>query len=281
MHPVAAVRSRAGLHRAAVQGRPLAHPDQTVPRARPPTATAPRPSSQTSTSTNPPSTRTQTVTEAGPACLSTLVSASCTIRYAERSTPAGRDATSPATCSSTGSPAARTESTRSPSPRRLGCGVTAPWPALVSRPSSRRISAMPCRPAVSIEVSACWARSGRASSERCAACDWMTIIPMLCATRSCSSRAMRARSSATARAACSAPSRSAVSARSSSCAVSCRRCRIQRPRPHVPARTNQAGSTSSTGSPAASFGMSTVSTMAATAAAPTRASRSPACAATA
>ncbi len=33
----------------------------------------------------------------------------------------------------------------------------------------------------------------------------MTITPMLCATRSCSSRAIRARSSATARAACSAP----------------------------------------------------------------------------
>ena len=42
---------------------------------------------------------------AGPACFNTLVSASCTIRYAVRSTPGGNVARSPSSCSSTFSPA--------------------------------------------------------------------------------------------------------------------------------------------------------------------------------
>ena len=81
---------------------------------------------------------------------------------------------------------------------------------------------MPRRPAVSIEESASRAWSGAVSSARCAPCAWITITPMLCATRSCSSRAMRARSSVTALTACSCLPRSASSARSVNAAAASR-----------------------------------------------------------
>ena len=56
-------------------------------------------------------------------------------------------------------------------------------------------------------------------------------------------------------------------------AVSRRRERIQRPRPQMPARTNQAGTTSSTGSPARSFGTSPDRTTTAVTTRPTSAAR--------
>ncbi len=112
-------------------------------------------------------------------------------------------------------PSPSSRATRSGISCRVGCGtVPASAPPSVSRPSRRRISAMPLRPAVSMEESASRAWSGEVSSARCAPCAWITITPMLCATRSCSSRAIRARSSATALAACSCLLRSASSARS-------------------------------------------------------------------
>ena len=63
---------------AAVDGDPLPHPEQPWPAA--PGAAAPGPSSVTSTRTSPGSTTTVTRQWAGAACLTTLVSASCTIR---------------------------------------------------------------------------------------------------------------------------------------------------------------------------------------------------------
>ena len=122
---------------------------------------------------------------------------------------------------------------------------------------------------------------GQVSSARWAPCAWITITPMLCATRSCSSRAMRARSSATARAACSCLSRSASSARSINAAAACARRCIHRPNPHTPSRMNHAGTTSSQGAPSRSRGMSTRIACSATNAGPTKVDGDGACAPTA
>ena len=50
------------------------------------------------------------------------MSASCTIRYAETSTPGGSSTGDPSTVTSTGSPAELTCAASSSSRRRLGCG---------------------------------------------------------------------------------------------------------------------------------------------------------------
>ena len=74
----------------------------------------------------------------------------------------------------------------------------APSPLRRSMPSSRRVSASAWRPACSIEASASRVDSCSAPSAWRSAPAWMTMTLTLWATRSCSSRAIRARSSATA-----------------------------------------------------------------------------------
>ncbi len=98
--------------------------------------------------------RTLTSATAGPACLRTLVRASCTIRNAEISTAAGSRPGSPSMTSTTGSPAARTPSASAASSVTPGCGDS-PGPAAGSSgcrstPSSLRISTSACRPLRSI-----------------------------------------------------------------------------------------------------------------------------------
>ena len=116
-------------------------PSEPVPRAarrcrRPRRRRAPRPRRGRAGSAG------GTCARAGPACLSAFVNASCTIRYADRSTPGGSSRLSPSTVTSTGSPASRIFAARTSTCARLGCGASAiSSPSSRRTPSSRRISA--------------------------------------------------------------------------------------------------------------------------------------------
>ncbi len=159
----------------------------------------------TSTCRWPADARTETWVRAPGACRTTLASASCTIRYADRSTADGTSPRSAASDSSTGSPARTVASTSCWSRSRPGCGARSPSvPSLRSTDSSRRISPSDSRAAAAME-----ANSSRAGSERPeirygaeSACT--VITDMWCATTSCSSRAIRVRSSSSVRCARSA-----------------------------------------------------------------------------
>lgn len=105
-----------------------------------------------------------------------------------------------------------------------------------STPSSRRISASAWRPVIEIVSRAVFAWSGEVSITYAAPSACTTITDTLCATTSCSSRAIRARSAATATLACASRSRSRREARSSSCAKYALRVRIESP--STQARTN-------------------------------------------
>ena len=158
------------------------------------------------------------------------MSPSCTIRYADRSRPAGRGDGSPSTRRSTVIPAAPTSwssRSRSASP---GCGISsAVSPSSRIALSRRRISVSAVRPASSTLRSA--SRSADAlSGIRCrTAPTCRTITLTACATTSCSSRAIRARSSATATRAAASRSRSARAARSSAASVRSVRSRSAHP----------------------------------------------------
>ena len=142
------------------------------------------------------------------ACRSALLSASCTIRYADSSTPGGSGRASPLISVVTSSPAARMLSTSASSRSRVGCGAcgAAPVPGRRSRtgprgsPSAARPgrgavrSAPPARSAGCRRGSPCSSSDG--FSTRCGATwAWMEITDMWWATTSCSSRAIRLRSS--------------------------------------------------------------------------------------
>ena len=102
-----------------------------------------------------------------PPCLRTLVSASCTIRYAVSSTPLDSGRASPATSNRTGRPGAAHlvdqigELVDAGLRHVLAARVVA-RPA--AAPSSRRISASAWRPVLEMVSSACLAWSGAASS---------------------------------------------------------------------------------------------------------------------
>src|SRR6476661_781397 len=188
---------------------------------------APAPESVTSTATD--SGRYLIVTSAAEAapCLITLVSASWTIRYADRSMPGGMSPRWPSTLIPTSWtwPASEARSARP------GAGVRLPRgsPSCRSTPSSRRISVSAERLVASMAASACRASPGWVSITwlPTADCTAMTLIE--CAMTSCSSRAMRRRSSVTARRASSSRSRSARSVRAVSSAHRARRRRKFRP----------------------------------------------------
>ncbi|MEO6088429.1 MAG: hypothetical protein ABIQ18_35485 [Umezawaea sp.] len=165
-------------------------------------ASVARPSSVTSIRSSPPSTSTTSTQRAGAACRITFVSASCTIRYADRSIPSGRPAT-PLIRASTSTPATRARSTSSSTSDNPGVGRRSTASSTVpdrSAPSRCRISASAARLAVSITWRASPASCGRTASTWLATPALTAITPMLWATTSCSSRAIRSRSSATARA---------------------------------------------------------------------------------
>ena len=189
----------------------------------------PSPSSVTSTSTAPRSYRTTTVACARPACFRAFVSASWTMRYAERSIPGGRGTGDPSTRNSTGSPASRTFAISRSRSRSVGCGDSARPSSLRTTPIRRRISSTVCRPVPSIASSAVRTSCWLPSSTRAAAPACTTIIETLWAITSWSSRAIRARSTATAACACSSRCASSRWVRSSSSAARRRQRRIRRP----------------------------------------------------
>jgi hypothetical protein len=114
---------------------------------------------------------------------------------------------------------------------------------LRSSPSSRRSSAMACRPLSSIDssVSAVDRRPAGSTRRSAAACTTMTL--RLCAMTSCSSRAIRARSVSTARAARASWSRSSRSARSCWPEARCRCWCTIRPITKIRTKNNTAGNT--------------------------------------
>src|SRR5437588_1095903 len=212
-------------------------PPQRATRSRMPTSPCPvpvsvpvpSPSSVTSTSTAPRSYRTTTVACARPAFFRAFVSASWTMRYAERSIPGGRGTGDPSTRNSTGSPASRTFAISRSRSRSVGCGDSARPSSLRTTPIRRRISSTVCRPVPSIASSAVRTSCWLPSSTRAAAPACTTIIETLWAITSWSSRAIRARSTATAACACSSRCASSRWVRSSSSAARRRQRRIRRP----------------------------------------------------
>ncbi len=198
------------------------------------------PSSTTSIATSVGRYRTATQTRDASACLRTLVRASCTMRNAARSAPAGNATRSPSTRTFTGSPEATVSATkvsRSPIP---GLGTSSGW--LVSSRNtlrSRRISPNAVRLIASMATSDSLAASGERSSTMrpVPACTAITLIEW--ATTSWSSRAMRSRSEMTAwRANCSrVRASSAARSRSAAAASIARR---------LPSPTSQAVSNTAT-----------------------------------
>ncbi|CAM5704076.1 hypothetical protein SALBM135S_07603 [Streptomyces alboniger] len=166
---------------------------------------------------------TVTVHEPAPACRTTLVTDSCTTRNADRSMSAGSGLRSPRHRTSTRTPAAvvvaaRRSTSASPAAGSNGTASRpAPGPRLrdtppvsLSRraPSSRRSPASVSRPAVSTAIIASRALAGWVSATRAAAPACNAMMPMLCATVSCISRAIRSRSAVMACAVAWARSRS-------------------------------------------------------------------------
>src|SRR5579884_341789 len=157
------------------------------------------PSSVTATCSDSADQDRRTHARVRPACLRLLVSASCTIRYAESSTPSLPVGGAPSIASVTCRPAWFISSTSAGRPARLGTGASSgSAPLSRSTPTRRRISANACRPVRSIVASARLARSSSSSGSSPAPPACMTITPSAWATTSWSSRAIRARSSATA-----------------------------------------------------------------------------------
>ncbi len=170
---------------------------------------------------------TRTRVRAPGACRTTLASASCTIRYADRSTAGGTSPNSLESERSTGSPARTVASTSCWSRSSPGCGARSPSvPSLLSTDSSRRISPSDSRAAAAIAVNSSSAAFGSPLIRYGAESACTVITDMWWATTSCSSRAIRVRSSSSVRC-----------ARSASLIVSCsasRRCATPRSRTAPP-----------------------------------------------
>src|SRR5918996_1113478 len=178
------------------------------------------PSSTTSTSRSESLNARVTVTRVGCVCLSTFVSASCTMRKTESSTPPASGSRSPVTSSCTGSPAARKSATSSSRFASDGCGRSSALSSgLRSSARIRRSSARLCSPLVSTRASVSCAVSGELRRTSRAPRTPTSITLTEWATMSCNSREIDARSSCTAiRASCSR-SRSSRRARASSSRV--------------------------------------------------------------
>ncbi len=143
------------------------------------------------------STEMSTVIAAPGACRALLLSASCTIRYADRPTPAG---TSPYLAFNAISvPVARSRSTTSSTPRSSGCGVVpAASSSARSAPSIRRISVMPSRAIFCSNANSASTSGSRPGNRNEAESARNASTAMWWVTTSCSSRAMRVRSSSAA-----------------------------------------------------------------------------------
>jgi len=132
-----------------------------------------------------------------PACRTTLVTASWMMRNAEVSMSAGSGRCCPCHSTSTWTPASAVVAASLPTPARPSAGSTGavmPASAWRSAPSIRRSPARVSRLVVSIAARALPASAGWVSMTRLPAPAWIAMMPMLCATMSCSSRAIRSRS---------------------------------------------------------------------------------------
>lgn len=194
-----------------------------APRSTPEPASAPGPLTTRTVSQPSSEARTETRVVAPGACRTMLARASCTIRYADRSTACGTSPRSAASDSSAGTPARTVASTSCWTRSSPGCGARSPsLPSLRSTESSRRISASDSRALAAMEVNSSRAASGRSGMRYGAESACTVITDMWWATTSCSSRAILARSS-----------RSVRRERSASLMVSCstsRRCASPRAR---------------------------------------------------
>src|SRR6185437_554775 len=187
-------------------------PPSIVARSRMPTRPCPPPAAQVPLATSTeatPSLRissvrlsgryaTCTCTRAPGACRIALLSASCTIRYADRSTPSGRSTGFPLQVTATDTPPLRAESSRVSSSASPGCGVVPATPVR-STPSTRRSSPRPASALARISPKLSTSSGGGSAVLYGAASAWIAITDMWCATTSCSSRAIRCRSSSSAR----------------------------------------------------------------------------------
>lgn len=126
---------------------------------------------------------TDTRVRAPGACRTTLASASCTMRYADRST-AGSSGKGPSgSDNSTGTPARTVPSTSFGSIPTPGCGVFAGPPcrsdsSLRSTPSSRRISARDSRAVAAIDPNSSSASRGIPLMRYAALSAWTVITDM-------------------------------------------------------------------------------------------------------
>ena len=260
-HPEPAAGAGAGADRAAEHRGPLAHAEQPWP-APSPSAAAPRPSSLTSTHERVGDHCTSTVTVgSGPACLSTLVSASWQIRYTVSPAPGGRCAARPCgrarRAGRSRGPArpARRRPTRRAAGRspgscrgsaRPGRGARARAPVAVGRRGAVRAArraAAACPPSAARPVSAMVpsarvAAAGSAPAAYRPPSAWAMITDSEWATMSCISRAIRARSAAVAIWACWSRSTSSRSARSTRASIVSRRDRRTSPNAQTARATN-------------------------------------------
>src|ERR1700729_2924475 len=166
-------------------------------------AITPRPSSTISTSSSSGQYRTRTSARDAAACLRVLVSASCTMRYADTPIIGGNERSSPSTLTTTASSDSLILAASRGSWLRPGCGArSSRSPACRRNPSRRCNSPTACRLETSIAANAPFALTRSLSITTRAAPAWTPIMLTWWATTSCSSRAIRTRSSNTACSAC-------------------------------------------------------------------------------
>jgi hypothetical protein len=138
-----------------------------------------------------------------PAWRITLVTASWMIRNADRSMSAGSGSRRPSHSTSTCTPASRVMAASRSRSARPGAGSSGACPG--PDPGSARRSPVIIRrrpDSVSLLVASMAARASRASAGLASKTlrpepAWIAMMPMLCATMSCSSRAIRSRSAST------------------------------------------------------------------------------------
>ena len=157
-----------------------------------------------------------------PAWRTTLVTASWMMRNADRSMSAGSGSRLPRQSTSTCTPASRAVAASRSMSARPGAGPSGachgpgPGSARRSPVTIRRSPDSVSRLVASMAARASRASSGRASKTLRPDPAWIAMMPMLCATMSCSSRAIRSRSSI---AACAAAWARTSSARACACRI--------------------------------------------------------------
>ena len=187
-------------------------------------AGAPRPLSVTSIDSSPSCRPIATRHRSVPAWRTTLVTASWMMRNAARSMSAGSGSRLPGQSTSTRTPASRVVAASRSRPTRPGAGFGGAWSgpdsgsACRSPVTIRRSPDSVSRLVASMAARASRASPGLASKTRRPAPAWIAMTPMLCATMSCMSRAIRSRSAS---AACALACTRTSSALACACRIEC------------------------------------------------------------